>query len=105
MHPLFSRTLRNVALAITLARLSHASVQDEWSNPKSPDYYTTFVLGQTYTIKWSSGLESAFPALCPECDATSANLWIMETGSSGSAELQISCKSVEGLKGKCTTNL
>ena len=70
-------------LSQLLALASAEIVQDDWTFPQSPEYATTIEIGQQITIGWTADLQTWFPADCPGCVPTSANLYITSVGISG----------------------
>ncbi|KAH7024977.1 uncharacterized protein B0I36DRAFT_332347 [Microdochium trichocladiopsis] len=58
-------------------------VQDTWTFPKGPDLATTINVGQKIRIGWTSSLQDWFPAYCPGCLKTAADLYITSVGISG----------------------
>lgn len=56
--------------------ISGETVQEDWTNPESPDYTTTFTNGDTVTLSWTSYLYDDFSKYCASCDPESANLWV-----------------------------
>lgn len=83
-----TRPWRHNALSFALTTLFAATalaevVQDTWTFPKGPDYGTTINVGQKITISWTNALQNWFPAYCPGCLKTSADLYITSVGISG----------------------
>lgn len=70
-------------LSLLLLIVFAEQLQDSWTFPQTPDRATTIEVGQQITIAWTAKLQTWFPAYCPGCVPTSANLYITSVGISG----------------------
>ena len=76
-----------IALLLTPTGSLAQSVQDDWTFPESPDYSSTLISGQKYTIAWAPALRNNYGAYCSSCDVSNVDLLV--TGAASDQVYQV----------------
>ncbi|KAI1081982.1 hypothetical protein F5B20DRAFT_578755 [Whalleya microplaca] len=67
--------LRIAALFARFVLVLGDTVQDDWIFPKNPDKTSILTAGTSYSIGWTSNLQSWFSSYCQKCDPSNVDLW------------------------------
>ncbi|KAH8650061.1 hypothetical protein BX600DRAFT_474020 [Xylariales sp. PMI_506] len=65
-----------LTVAVSVLRCSALNVQQKWIFPQAPDNTSTLTVVPRTKSSGQSSLSVDFSTYCPDCDITSANLWI-----------------------------